>query len=133
MGLLVVLVVGLIFVISGNKSRGRDLYRVSQAKSLASGLENYFDKNYTYPEWSKTSLKNIKTVTEKGINQAGDFIYFQGPVKLLDEVTVVSSPSRYIIEFTLENSWDFWGISNRAGGTCRISNNLEVLCRSQDS
>ncbi|OGY93261.1 MAG: hypothetical protein A2406_01210 [Candidatus Komeilibacteria bacterium RIFOXYC1_FULL_37_11] len=132
-GLLIISIVVLIFLISINKSRGRDLYRVSQAKVLATSLERYFDKNYAYPELVQTNITAIKIVTEKGVNQVGDYLYFQGPAKLLEEGTLVSSPSRYVIEFTLENSWDLWGISSSAGGTCRISNYLQMVCRSQDS
>src|SRR3989339_1306206 len=105
-GLLIISIVVLIFLISINKSRGRDLYRVSQAKVLAVSLERYFDKNYTYPEFSKTNLKDVKLVTENGVNQVGNYLYFKGPAKLLEDGTLVSTPSRYIIEFSLENSWD---------------------------
>lgn len=132
-GLLILAIASLIFLTSINKSRGRDLYRVSQAKVLATSLELYFDKNYAYPEFAKVNIKDIKLVTENGVNKNGDYIYFQGPAKLLDEGTVVSTPSRYVIEFTLEKSWDLWGISSSDGGVCRISNYLQMVCRSQGS
>lgn len=127
--ILVVLIIGLWFSINTNKSRARDLYRVSQARILATSLERYFDQNYAYPDLAKIKVVAVKTITENGVNQAGDYIYFKGPVKLLDDGTLVSTASRYVIEFSLENDWNLWGLDN-SGGICRLSNNLAMICRS---
>lgn len=129
-GVLVVLIGFLIFLISYNNSRGRDLETVIQAQSLATGLERYFDKIYAYPESSKIDLSDIKIITEKGINQTGDYLYFKVP-QPARSITLISTTERYLIEFELNNSWDLWGIDN-SGGTCRISNYLQMLCQSEE-
>lgn len=127
----IALVVAIVFLSNQQKSRGFDLYKVSQMKSLASGLELYFDKNHEYPQVDKIAFENIAFITENGINQPGNFIYYRSSAKTI-AATLLSTPERYIIEFPLENAWPLWGIDSRDGGSCRISNYLEMICRSSD-
>lgn len=126
--LLLALIVFLIVVVRNEKSRSFDLYKVSYAKNIATSLENYFDKHNAYPDLEKISLSSIEVITEKGVNQVGNYVYFSQSKKLVDG-TLVSTADRYIIEFSLDNSWNIWGIG-KDGGLCRISNNLDMVCRS---
>lgn len=125
--LLVVLLIALVYLINYNNSRARDLEMVAQARTLATGMEKYFAKNYSYPELAKMKLSKVKVVTENGINQNGDYLYFQAPDWVMDG-TVQSTPNRYLIEFDLNHSWELWGLSDFGGGTCRLSNNLKIVC-----
>ena len=127
---LVILLGLLIWLINYNNSRSRDLTMVTQTRALAAGLESYFDKHNVYPEFSKIPLTSVRAITENGINQVGDYVYFQAPAWVMDG-TVVSTKDRYIIEFSLNNSWDLWGISSAGGGSCRLSNYLEMICQSK--
>jgi len=128
--LLIAITVAIIVFTNNSKSKGFDLYTISYAKNLATSLENYFDDNYSYPEISQTNLANIKVITETGVNKQGENIYFRQSKKTIDG-TLVSTAERYVIEVNLANSWDLWGIGKN-GGSCRISNNLEMACRSNN-
>ncbi|MFA6307867.1 MAG: hypothetical protein WCS88_01590 [Patescibacteria group bacterium] len=126
----IILVVVLIFLINYNYSRGRDLKRVSQVREIATAMERYFDKTRTYPETAKINLSTINFISENGINQTGEYLYFKASNREIDG-TLVSSLDRYVIEFPLDNSWDLWGVTSSDGGTCRLSNYLEMLCKSK--
>lgn len=125
--ILIAIITAIVIVYRDNKSKGFDLYTISYAKNLGVGLEHYFSDYNSYLEISQTKLNKIKVITENGINQPGNKIYFRGSNKDVSG-TLVSTPDRYLIEVNLENSWDLWGIDSQ-GGSCRISNNLEMLCR----
>jgi hypothetical protein len=125
---LIILLVSLIWLINYNNSRSRDLIMLTQARDLAVSMERYFDKHNKYPEISKTKLVDVKTITENGLNQPGDYLYFQSATWLADG-TITSAKDRYIIEFGLNNSWDLWALNN-GGGNCRISNYLQMICQS---
>ena len=99
-GALLVLIGFLIFLINFNNSHSRDLDRVSQAKEIAASLEYYFDKNNAYPEIGATKLNAIQVITEQGINQTGDYVYFKANNSQI-EGTLVASLNRYVIEFDL--------------------------------
>ena len=111
-----------------NNSRNRDLAMVSQARELATGLENYFDKTNNYPEIAKTKLANIQVLTENGLNQEGTYKYFE-KLDWSKNGTIVSNKEQYAIEFELDNSWALWNLNG--GGKCRISNNLNMACLSK--
>lgn len=124
---LIILLVSLIWLINYNNSRSRDLMMLTQVRDLAVSMERYFDKHNKYPEISKTKLTDIKTITDNGLNQPGDYLYFQSAAWLADG-TITSAKDRYIIEFGLNNSWDLWALKS-GGGTCRISNYLQMICQ----
>jgi hypothetical protein len=128
-GALVVLIGLLTFLITYNNSRARDLEMVTQVRSLATSLENYFAKNYSYPAIDQMKVSNIKVVSENGLNEDGDYLYFKGAEWVM-EGTLLSTKERYIIEFDLNHSWDVWNLQD-SGGTCRVSNYLEMLCVSK--
>lgn len=125
---LLALIATLSMVVVKEKSQGFDLYKVSYAQNIATSLERYFDKHNEYPELEKISLSDIQIITENGVNQAGDYLYFSQSKRIV-EGTLISKSDRYIIEFSLDNSWNLWGIGKK-GGLCRVSNNLDMICRS---
>jgi len=127
---LVVLIVALIFLTNYNNSRSKDLEIIRQAKNLAISMERYFDKNYAYPEFSKIKLDGVQAVTENGLNQEGDYLYFRSEGWAKDG-SIVSTKERYIIEFELDNSWETWEVNSGSGAFCRISNYLEMICQSK--
>jgi len=130
-GVLIILIGLLVFVTKYSNSRSYDLYRVSQARELANSLERYFDKNNSYPETSSINISSIKIITENGINQTGDYVYFKQGNGVID-ATLVSTKERYIIQFNLDNSWEVWNIDSKNGGTCRVSNYLKMICQAND-
>lgn len=125
---LVILVVALILLTNYNNSRSRDLTMVSQTRNLAIGLELYFDKHNTYPAIAKTKLADVKTITENGLNQPGEYLYFMAPDWVMGG-TLISASDRYIIEFNLNHAWDLWALKSSDGGTCRLSNYLQMICQ----
>ena len=127
-GALVVLIGLLAFLITYNNSQARDLEMITQARNLATSLENYFAKNYSYPSIDQMKVSNIKVISENGLNEAGDYLYFK-ELDWVMEGTLLSTKDRYIIEFDLNHSWDIWNLDG--GGTCKISNYLEMLCVSK--
>jgi len=128
-GILVILIAASIFLITYNNSHSRDLETMVQVRSLATGLEYYFDKKHAYPLVEKTDLVNIKVITENGVNQPGDYFYFVTSDQAING-TLVSTADKYAIDFELENSWNLWGL-NTGGGICRISNYLAIICKSR--
>lgn len=126
---LLVVISGLYFVSSYNTSRARDLYMVSQVRTLATAMENYFDLYNHYPEIAKVNLSSVRALSENGLNKPGEKIFFSNSKDFLRDGSITSSEGRYIIEFRLERSWDTWQIDSYGGGTCRMSNNLVMICQ----
>lgn len=125
---LAILLVAAIFLISKNKSRANDLAFVSQVQILATSLENYFDQNNQYPLLKETSLANVKILSETGWNQNGENIFYQAPAKFLRDATLKVDKDSYILKFNLKNSWKTWGLTKFSGGSCKITNNIQLNC-----
>ncbi len=126
------LVVAVFTVIVYQRSMSRDLKSVVAAKALATGMEKYFDKFNTYPQTGKIRLAEVNYLTENGINEQGDYLYFVRDFDWHDKATLSANGENYIIEFELKNSWPTWGIQSSGGGICRLGNNLAMSCRNQD-
>jgi hypothetical protein len=127
-GSLVVLIAVLIFLINYNNSKARDLEMLTQVRHLATSMENYFAINYSYPEVDQMDIANISVISENGVNKEGDYIYFKKSKWVMPGL-LTSMKDRYIIEFDLNHSWDTWEL--KGGGTCKMSNYLEMLCQSK--
>ena len=128
---LIALVVLLVVVVSTNRSRSRDLQKVTQAKLLATSLEKYFDKFHVYPKSEKILVDQIKFISEQGINQTGKVLYYEKDYKWPDTAIYISDGGEYRLDFELENSWPIWGIDTGGGGKCRIVTNVSMKCIDQ--
>ena len=74
-------------------------------------------------------IANISVIVENGVKPEGDNIYFKKSQWVMPGL-LTSMKDRYIIEFDLNHSWDVWNLQD-SGGTCRVSNYLEMLCVSK--
>lgn len=127
--LFTILIVGLVFLVNYNNSRSRDMQFVSQIKTLANGLELYYDKFDSYPiSEQKIPVENIKYISEKGLNQQGDVYYFYRNFSWVGQATYTAIENDYQIDFNLERSWPVWGLDAYGGGKCRISKNVYLKC-----
>ncbi len=125
LGLLALIVLSMVLVNLQN-SRARDLELVSQVRSLATDLENYYSKFNAYPEIKKTKVADIGILTENGFNQAGKKIYFRGNLNWAGEATLASNATNYSLEFSLQNSWPIWNLTK--AGRCRLTANMAMQC-----
>jgi type II secretory pathway pseudopilin PulG len=129
---ILLIAVGLvIFVVQKNYSRSRDLQLVSQAKMLATGLENYFNDFNAYPEASSLDVKQIGFLTENGFNQEGEKTYFSGDFKWVRSATLQSDGLSYKIDFELNNTWPVYKINKFSGGLCRFVSNVVLQCQNK--
>jgi hypothetical protein len=124
---LVILLIGIFFLINYNNSKVRDLEMITQTRNLATAMEKYFEKSNNYPEIEKLSLDKIQALTENGLNQKGDYLYFNN-LSWVKDGSLFSTKDRYIIEFELDNSWEVWNVGG-GGASCHISNYLEMICQ----
>ena len=128
---LVVLIISIstiVFIIF-SYSRSIDLTAVSQTKRLASSMELYFDKFNDYPISEEINAKNIKYITERGINEEGKYLYFKKDFIYARSVSFVSTRNSYTIKFNLKNKWPLWNLNTMKGGKCSIKENLIFSCK----
>lgn len=123
------LILGIVLVIwfrSYSYDRSKDLAMVAYSKSFAVALEKYYDKFNAYPLSEKINLNSIMYLTENGINQQGDFLYFRRSFDWPRSGTYSSDGNNYAIDFGLEKSWDIWSI--KGNGLCRIATGVNMAC-----
>lgn len=124
---LIILISTIIFIIS-SYSRAKDLEVVSQSKQFANSLEMYFDKFNDYPVIEEVSGKDILYITENGINEQGNTIYFNRKFKYSRPITFSSERFKYNIGFKLKNKWPLWNLDTGKGGNCIIKENVIMEC-----
>ncbi len=124
---LFLLLLGLAFVYV-DSNRAKDIQTVSQAQVLAGSLENYYHRYNAYPEIKEISVEQVKILTENGVNQNGNIVYYRSIADWPRPVTIVSSEENYLIKFSLKNSWPIWQLDNFFGGSCRLTNNVVLNC-----
>ncbi len=124
----IIIIVTIIFAIL-NYSRAKDLQVVSQTKILANSLEIYFSKFNDYPVIEKVKGDAILTITENGINENGEVVYFKKSFKFTRPVNFESSIDSYKIDFNLKNKWPLWDLNTMKGGYCSITKNMIMKCK----
>jgi len=129
--ILVGLIIITIVLISFSKSQYKDLQIISQANFFASSLEQYYDKFLAYPEIKEVDLAKIKNLTDNGLNQSGEIVYYSQTLKLARPATFSSSGGDYTIKFNVKNDWSIWGLDYWRGGECRITANVEMVCQNK--
>ena len=129
--MLVVIILLIVFIII-DRSRVKDLQLVSQIKTFATALEQYYDKFQTYPVTSEIDLAQVQILTDQGFNQPSEVIYYQAQSNWARPVLFLSSDSHYTIKFDLKNSWPVWQLETWRGGECHMSNNMIMTCQNID-
>lgn len=128
MALVSMLVIVAIITFDSQK-KSRDLLLVSQVKILANSLERYYDKYNAYPDIVKMDVTDIKSLSDKGINNSeGKIIYYKNNFILAGSATIASRADNYSIEFRLNNKWSLWNLDKMGGGKCRITANVVMQC-----
>jgi len=125
--ILIILVSTIISIVS-SYSRAKDLEVVSQSKQFANSLEMYFDKFNDYPVIEEVNGKDIFYITENGINEEGEVIYFNRKFKYSRPITFSSERFKYNISFELKNKWPLWNLNTGRGGNCVIKENIIMEC-----
>lgn len=120
------IIIVVIIAVNFNYSRSQDLQLVTQAKILANGLEEYYNKFNSYPESSRIAVNQINVISDSGLNQSGERIYFQRNFKWARSAYYSSDGYGYTIEFDLNNSWDVWNL--QGDGKCQITANMIMEC-----
>ena len=131
--IIAILIVGIVLIVwltIYSSSRSRDLQIVSQAKTLATSMEKYYDKFNVYPASTKVPAEEIAIISDKGINQSGRVIYYQANFKWAKAATFSSDGHHYVIVFEIDNSWPAWNLPNSKGGKCQIADNVVLQCSS---
>lgn len=118
-----------VMIIAFGFSRMSDINKIAEARVLAASLERYYDKFQSYPLMKKTAGIDIMIVSDKGLNQEGDVVYFKKTTDWLDEAVVASDGQSYGISFELARSWRPLGIDSFAGGSCLLTTNLILKCQ----
>ncbi|MCD4760502.1 hypothetical protein K8R42_01250 [bacterium] len=126
--IIIIVIIGVILLVRYNNSRSRDLELFSQAKILAIALERYYDKFYSYPESTVIDVTSIRMITDQGLNQEGNIIYFMQSFEWAAPASYTSNGTDYSIEFNLNNSWPVWNLEGRGGGLCRLTRNINIKC-----
>jgi len=119
----------MVIALQNYSSHSKDLVLVNQVRVLATGLENYYDKFNAYPSSDKIVIDNISYITENGLNQEGNTLYFKNNFKWDRAVAYSSNGKNYKIEFVLNNSWPLWGL-DKGGGSCRMTYAITMQCSS---
>lgn len=114
-------------LVSYQDSRADDLTLVSQLQVLASGLERYYDKFQSYPEAKRVAVENIRIISENGLNQSGNTVYYKVSGYWPRSAVLASDREDYTIEFTLDNSWSIWPA--QAGGACLLKSGMIMDCQ----
>lgn len=128
MALVSMLVIVAIITFDSQK-KSRDLLLVSQVKILANSLERYYDKYNAYPDIVKMDVADIKSLSDKGINNSeGKVVYYKKDFILAGDATIASRADNYSIEFRLNNKWSLWNLDKMSGGKCRITANVVMQC-----
>ncbi|MDD5749643.1 MAG: hypothetical protein PHO91_02545 [Patescibacteria group bacterium] len=126
----VFLLVFLLIITTEEKRRADDLLLVAQAKQLAFGLERYYDKFNVYPDLTRSSAVSIGSISDKGVNVAGEQkYYFVRDFAWVGSATIISRADNYLIEFELKRKWPLWNIDKNKGGQCRITAAMNMVCR----
>ena len=123
------LIMGIFLLVSDQDSRASDLQLVGQLQALATGLEKYYDKFYSYPPTSRLAVENIRVVTENGFNQEGNLVYYQKSATWPRSAVLSSEGQDYKIEFVLDHGWSAW--QAKAGDTCFLKSGLIMECRTE--
>ncbi|MFA5126919.1 MAG: hypothetical protein WC465_02890 [Patescibacteria group bacterium] len=129
--ILALLIAGASWLVSYNRSRSQDLLTVIQAKNLAIALEKYYDQRQNYPIASSMPVDDIMQISEQGINQEGNKVYWQTTGVWPRSATYVGQSDNYAIYFTLENAWTIWGLKSLKGGVCGFTKNVVWQCQAQ--
>jgi len=125
-----IIVISIIVFIVLNYSRAKDLEIVSQTKQFSNSLEIYFSKFNSYPVIDKVDGNSILYITENGINEEGEVIYFKKDIIYSRPLTFESNRNSYSLEFSLKNKWPLWNLNTGKGGTCLIKEKMIMECHS---
>ncbi len=129
---IVIAIIAIVWASNYNKSKAQDIKMVIQTKSLATSLERYYDKFNSYPKSSAINLNQFLILTEKGVNQEGDTVYFRRDFEWARTGKYSSDGNNYAIDFDLEHSWPIWGLEGFGGGKCRVATNVSMACIETD-
>lgn len=129
---IVIAIILIVWLSNYNKSKAQDINMVIQTKSLATALERYYDKFNSYPNSSTINLSSLMVLTENGINQEGDTMYFRRDFEWARSGKYFSDGNNYAIDFDLEHSWAIWGLDGFGGGKCRVATNVTMGCIKAD-
>lgn len=120
-----------IILVRGHNAKANDLNTVYQAQKVAEGLEKYYSKFNAYPDIAKIDVSNIKIISDQGLNNRGDIVFFQDRLDWDRSVSLKSQGDFYSLEFTLTEKWSVWGIDSREGAVCSISNGIRMNCQNK--
>jgi len=126
----IAIIIAIFIIVKIYNSQSKDLVLVSQVKILANSLEKYYDKFNAYPIVQKISGEDIKLISDQGLNQMGEVIYFAGNnFTWVRPIILISDGYNYRIDFSLDNSWPLWKLSG--GGDCRLRTVRKMDCVSK--
>ena len=126
--LLIIVIIGLVCFLLYDRSRTKDLRVVNQAQTLATALEQYYDKFNAYPQISEVDVNSIKLIGNQGINKSSEFAYYRSQGEFARSATLLSSGTDYVIKFELKNKWPVWQLID-SGGECRLTTNILMTCQ----
>ena len=129
--LLVIAVVGLIWFVVYDRSRTKDLRLVNQVQNLATALEQYYDKFNVYPQVAETDANDILLLTDQGLNESGDTIYYRAQNKFVRPVSFLSSATQYTFKFELKHFGPVWQLQPGAG-ECRLTTDMLMSCQANE-
>jgi len=127
--ILAILIIVLVWFCIYDRSRVKDLRVVNQAQTLATALEQYYDRFNAYPQISEIDANSIKLISDHGLNKSGELVYYRLQEEFVRPVTLLSSGTDYVINFELKNKWPVWQLIN-SGGECNLATNMLMICKS---